>query len=1007
MRDWKLPMNERQKILGRCRKCLRWGRRAVLALVFLLLIAIFYCNRVGVPAFVQNAVLNRLRDKGFDLHVARLRLRRTGLSANDVRFGQTNNQAALQLSARRVNIGLNYARLLLFQPQADWLELRGGSLKWLSAPTNQPARVLALTNIQSIVRLLPNDQWELDDFQAQFADARVYVSATISNASAIREWSLLHPEKPAPPGATQNRLRHFADTFEKIHFTTPPTLTFDVIGDARAPGSFAGVLALDAPDADTPWATLSHGRFFARVFAPGSNVTTRAQLHIAADAAITRWATAREFLVSVRIASTKDSQVVEGRLHTAARQIETRWATTTNADFSAQWLHSLTNPVPLSGTALLKSGRVRSRWGEASHVNFTAKLTPPETNAVPAVGDDWGFWSYFADCFLDFEGNFADVKTPKLNTDEIVCKGQWRPPELTIDHLYAKFESGEFLARAGLGVVSRKLSFGTESHFDLLKIEPILTEKARAWLSQFSWEQIPWLTMNGSLIMPAWTNRAPDWQAEVRPTVLLNGHFHVNDAAFREIPVRSAESDFTYSNMVWRLPNLRVTRPEGLLDLVHEGDDRTHDYFWQIHSTIDLHGLRPLFLTNQQHVFDLVTFDTPPVIDGQLWGRWHEHERIGAQLHVALTNFTFRGQSVGSAEAVLEYTNRVLKMISPRAERGDEHASADLVIIDWNRQKIYLTNGFSTANPQVIARMLGPKTAHTLEAYHFVEPPVGRVSGVIPIHDDGTQNLTFELDGGPFQWWKFTVPHVSGQIHWWGDQLTLNNIHAAFYDGAANGYAAFNFAAPEGADFNFDFSMTNANLHLLLQDLSARSNKLEGTIAGRLNVTQANTKDWSSWQGNGQAQLRDGLLWEIPIFGIFSPVFDAFVPGLGSSRFGNGAATYLITNSVIQTSDLELRSLYMRLQYHGTVDFSGNLDARVEAELLRDTWVIGRLVSLVLWPVTKVFEYQVTGTLGQPKMEPLYVPKFLLMPLHPIRTLKDLMPPNTENTNAPPAPPAP
>jgi hypothetical protein len=453
--------------------------------------------------------------------------------------------------------------------------------------------------------------------------------------------------------------------------------------------------------------------------------------------------------------------------------------------------------------------------------------------------------------------------------------------------------------------------------------------------------------------------------------------------------------------MTWRLPDLHVTRPEGTLDLVHQANDETHEYYWHVRSSIDLFALRPLFATNQQHGFTLATFEQPPHIEGEIRGRWYDYNSIGARLHVAATNFTFRGQSVSSVETDLEYTNRVLKMILPHAERGTQHASADLVMIDWNKQRIFLTNGFSTADPQVIGHMLGEKTAHTMAAYHFVEPPVGRVNGEIPLHDDGTQDLMFDIDGGPFQWWKFTVPHISGQVHWWGDRLTLNNIHAAFYDGSAAGEAGFDFDVAEGADFHFDFSVANANLHLMLQDLSTRSNHLEGTVGGQLTVTEANTKDWLSWQGNGHAELHDGLLWEMPVFGLFSPIFNAFVPGIGNSRFGNGTTSFVITNSLIVTDDLELRSAYMRLQYHGTVDFAGNIDARVGAELLRDTWVVGRLVSLVLWPVTKMFEYHVTGTLGHPKMEPLYVPKFLFAPLHPFRAIKDMMPPDT-NAPAPP-----
>ena len=83
------------------------------------------------------------------------------------------------------------------------------------------------------------------------------------------------------------------------------------------------------------------------------------------------------------------------------------------------------------------------------------------------------------------------------------------------------------------------------------------------------------------------------------------------------------------------------------------------------------------------------------------------------------------------------------------------------------------------------------------------------------------------------------------------------------------------------------------------------------------------------------------------------------------------------------------------------------LNARVDAELLRDMWLVGPLVSTVFWPVAKLFEYKVSGTLGDPRSEPVFIiPKIMLMPLHPLRTLKGLKPedPNS-NPNFSPLPP--
>src|SRR5213079_1681481 len=136
------------------------------------------------------------------------------------------------------------------------------------------------------------------------------------------------------------------------------------------------------------------------------------------------------------------------------------------------------------------------------------------------------------------------------------------------------------------------------------------------------------------------------------------------------------------------------------------------------------------------------------------------------------------------------------------------------------------------------------------------------------------------------------------------------------------------------------------------------------------------------------------------LFGIFSTALNAMVPGIGNSRVSGCTATFTIANSVIHTDDMNIRSPAMRLAYRGTIDFKGRVDARVEARLLRDAWVIGPLVSLVLSPLTKLFEYKVTGTLQEPQKEPLYIPKPLLFPFHPFRTLKEIF--IQEKPEAPP-----
>ena len=75
--------------------------------------------------------------------------------------------------------------------------------------------------------------------------------------------------------------------------------------------------------------------------------------------------------------------------------------------------------------------------------------------------------------------------------------------------------------------------------------------------------------------------------------------------------------------------------------------------------------------------------------------------------------------------------------------------------------------------------------------------------------------------------------------------------------------------------------------------------------------------------------------------------------GAGNSRARAASADFVITNGVVYGDNLDIRSAVFRLHYHGTVGMNRKINARVEAELLRDTPVLGRALSLVFSPSAK------------------------------------------------------
>ena len=994
-----------------CRIYFRRFRITVWCIILAVLGSLLYVNQVGLPGFVKKPLLDKLRARGLDLQFSRLRLRwYQGIVAENVRFGQPDEPLSPSLTLAELQVRLNYHALSRFQLQVDSVLLRKGRLVLPLAQTNQPLREWTVENIHSELHFLPDDQWMLENFRAQIAGASIRLSGIVTNASSVRDWKIFGegPAVSLPAGVWRNRLRRFADTLEQVHFSAPPDLRLDVRGDARALQSFSVLMLVATPGAETPWGAVSQGRLNGRLFPADTNGVYRGELTLEAADAQTPWAAITNFQLGIHLSSLAGlTNPVTGDMTLSSAQVQTKWASGSNALFTAQWVHSMTNPIPISGRGRLQCDFAQTKWANGTGVEVSLALQTPAHMQLPPRDASWAWWTNLQPFSLDWDCRVRELQSPRFQASSVSCGGAWRAPLLTVTNLHARLYAGQISLHGGLNVATRVVNASAVSDFEPHGISQLLTEDGRHWLDQFTWEKPPRLKADVSFVLPSWTNQSPNWQIELQSGLLLRGEVNFDrGVVYRQIQVTSARSHFGYSNQWLHLPDLTLKRPEGGLTAVHDADGRSGDFYWRVSGTIDSRCIRLLLDKSQLEVFELFSLTQPPALQAEIWGRYGDSQRFGFKGQVALTNVTFRGETITGVQTAVQYTNGLLQFIEPRVQYGTQHVSASGLAADFNKQFVYLTNGFSTAEPMFIARLIGPHIADAIDPYRFTQPPTAHVYGTIPMRGEAGADLHFDLDGGPFHWWKFHVPHIRGHVHWAGERLNLTNVLAEFYQGIAVGSARFDFTPKHGADFQFALATTNTLLQALISDLSSRTNRLEGRLSGTLVVSRANTEDWQTVDGYGDVGLRDGLIWDIPVFGIFSPVLNGLVPGLGNSRASAGACSFVITNGVIFSDDLDIRSTGMRMLYRGTVDLEGRLRAKVEASLLRDVWLVGPLVSTIFWPVTKMFEYKVTGTLDEPKTDPVFiVPKIVLLPFHPFRAFKTpaLEQPGSISTNAPPA----
>ena len=90
-------------------------------------------------------------------------------------------------------------------------------------------------------------------------------------------------------------------------------------------------MLLSTPGADTPWGTVSRGRFSARLFPATTNGLSSAELSLEAGEAQTRWATTGNLQLTAHLASFEGlTNLGNGNLTLCAGHVETEWGSATN-----------------------------------------------------------------------------------------------------------------------------------------------------------------------------------------------------------------------------------------------------------------------------------------------------------------------------------------------------------------------------------------------------------------------------------------------------------------------------------------------------------------------------------------------------------------------------------------------------------------------------------------------------------------------------------------------------
>lgn len=684
-----------------------------------------------------------------------------------------------------------------------------------------------------------------------------------------------------------------------------------------------------------------------------------------------------------QVAIPEIGQTQKGRLHTWVALAE-KWPPTPRILRGQTWLEGW------------QAGHVAT--GLTAQVTWDATLA---TNAVESLTNtNLNEWQRWAPLTLQWHLTLATAKVDRVMVQRLENQGAWAAPTLTVSNLQAQLASGSVTFSGSLNAENRALQATVNSTCDLQDFAVYLPPSWQKVWRDLCWEQPPRLSASLSTRLPEGQTSLTNWWAAESPFTRGQVSGEIGPVQWRQLALTHLVFQTEWNGRQLTVPHLEAqagsNQLKATMTLAPDGE---------IQSDLDWKGLAdplvPLLPPSALRALSLWKMEQPPELHLRLAGNWHRPDSWRASGRIRAAHFAFRDVDFEALESRFFYASNVLTFHEPRVRRAQGEAAARKVEADFNCHMVFLREARGEVDPMAVAQAIGPHVVKTLAPYRFGGPVKAEVSGDIPMHGELGARVDFHLAGTPFEWWRFHASNLTASVLWRDQTVTITNWFADFHGGRLEGHLYLDFSSHRDTAMEMTFSLGQIQLAGLMADISERTNRMEGLLSGHLKA-HALANDWNSWNGSGRVELKDGLIWEIPIFGLFSPILNALSPGLGNSRAREARGSFVIQNSVIYTDDLVIQAAGYNLKYRGTVNFDYAVDARVEAELLRETKMVGPVLSLFFKPFTKLFEYRVTGTLAQPKTKPVYIPNIFMKLLTPFRSLRELLQSDSE-----PAPPAP
>ena len=549
-----------------------------------------------------------------------------------------------------------------------------------------------------------------------------------------------------------------------------------------------------------------------------------------------------------------------------------------------------------------------------------------------------------------------------LFVPRLTARAAYENHSARLDELHIEMARGALDGQGVLDLDESRAEINLTCALDPTLLAPLLPEAYRAQLESMHFRQM--MQIEGLLEC--------QWQNEREYFARLSAHaenFQIGAASFDQL-----RASLSFDGTRLLLYDVLVQNKTGelALEFLIDADRSVHG---KLTSSIDWTNFKSLFPPKGQPFFESLEFAEggPQIectLEGNLpnpdllepedhWIDWLEFSGTIEAKNVSYTNGNGTRTTLAFLASPFRFAERVLHLSELKVTRVPGEEARAVVDYDFKNRLVSLENARGVLNIQKTAPIFGPKMESYVQPYRLRQASSIEADGVVDLKEQKKTSLKLNIQSnGPLEYdflhKTLLIKKANVATQFEGQRATVQiQPGSSVLDGELTGRVQIELDSPT-PPFIADVKGLDLSLQKILH-IYFNKDDVSGLTSGQVHL-DGRLGDLRSLKGTGTVVVTQGDIYQIPVFGGLSDI-------LGYSKASDAQAIFSFLDGKIHIDELEMTSSAFAVIGHGSYDYmKDDIDLSVRVNMRG-------IAGIALFPISKLFEYQGRGPLGNAQWE--------------------------------------